>query len=211
MIVRLKGLMCVLCATCATATAAPPTPEAPLFLQMVTVSPEAGAAPPFDRHWSIFLDGIIDDGAPSRLERFLARRDVSGAVVYLNSQGGSLTAAMALGRLVRAAGFETHVGARAADTGSLLAGVCLGACPFVLAGGVKRQLEAGSLLGVHRAEDRIPEPDESPLQRRSRFESLNYLAEMGIDAGLIDLMEAVPYDTIRTLSDDEARRFGLLN
>jgi hypothetical protein len=118
---------------------------------------------------------------------------------------------MALGRVVRAAGFETHVGARAADTGRLVAAVCYGACPFVLAGGVKRQLEAGSALGVHRAENRIPEPDENAMQRRERFESLNYLAEMGIDAGLIDLMQTVPYDTIRALSEDEARRYGLLN
>ncbi|HEX7374665.1 MAG TPA: hypothetical protein VF277_06795 [Steroidobacteraceae bacterium] len=207
---RLQGLIILLLVTCTTA-AAPPTTEAPLFLQMVAVSPEAGASPPFDQHWSIFLDGIIDDGAPSRLERFLDRRDVAGAVVYLNSPGGSLTAAMELGRILRAAKFEAHVGARAADTGKLVAAVCYGACPFALAGGVKRQLEPGSVLGVHRAENRIPEPDEDAVQRRARFASLNYLAEMGIDAALIDLMETVPYDTIRPLSDDEARRVGLLN
>ena len=186
-------------------------PEPPVFLQMVAVAPEAKAPPPFNEHWSIFLDGIIDDGAPARLTRFIDRRNVDGAVVYLNSPGGSLTAAMALGRILRAQGFTTRVGARVVDTGRLMAGVCYSACPFAFAGGLRRGLEGASVLGVHRAENRTPVPDETLFERRVRFESLNYLAEMGIDAGLIDLMEAVPYDTIRPLSVEEAQQFGLLN
>ena len=196
---------------CAVAMCRSLAAEPPAFLQMVAIAPEAAAPPPFNEHWTIFLDGLIDADAPARLDRFLGRRDVSGAVVYLNSPGGNVTAAMALGRILRASGFETRVGARAADTGRLMAAVCYGACPFALAGGVHRQLEPGSVLGVQRLESRTPEPDETLTQRRARFESLNYLAEMGVDAGLLDIMEGVPYDTIRPLSPDEAHQLRLID
>jgi hypothetical protein len=195
---------------CAAAVHRSAAAEPPAFLQMVAVAPQPNASPPFDAHWTIFLDGIIDTDAPVRLERFLGKRDVSGAVVYLNSPGGSLAAAMALGRILRTAAFETHVGARAADTGRVMAAVCYGPCVFALAGGQRRQLEPGSMLGVLRIETRAPAPDETPSERRERFESLNYLAEMGVDAGLIDIMEVVPYDVIRPLSPEEARQFRLI-
>jgi hypothetical protein len=209
---RVRILACLgLALGCAVAVHQTAAAEPPAFLQMVAIAPEAAAPPPFDEHWTIFLDGLVDGDAPARFDRFLGKRDVSGAIVYLNSPGGSLTAAMALGRILRAAGFETRVGARAADTGRLMAAVCYSACPFVLAGGVRRQLEPGSVLGVHRIENRTPDPDETASERRARFESLNYLAEMGIDAGLLDIMEVVPYDTIRPLSPEEARRFRLID
>ena len=185
--------------------------DAPVFLQMVAVAPDPRAEPPFNEHWTIFLDGIIDADATGRLQRFIDRRDVGNAVIYFNSPGGSLIAAMAIGRLLRQQGFETHVGARAADTGRVTQGVCYSACPFAFAGGARRRLDEGSVLGVHRAENRTPVPDETLFERRVRFESMGYLAEMGVNADLLDIMEAVPYDAIRPLSREEAVPFNLVN
>lgn len=206
---RIKaGLVLALC--CVTAARADAV-EPPAFLQMVAVSPESGAGSPADTHWSIFLDGVIDEGAPGRLAGFLSRRDVAGAIVYLNSPGGSLAAAMAVGRILRAAGYETRVGARAADSGRIVAAACYGACPFALAGGTRRGLEPGSTIGVQRIESRVPAQQETVEERRTRFESLNYLAEMGIDAGLVDLMAEVPYQATRPLTPEEARQVRLID
>jgi hypothetical protein len=202
----------LLVALCSLGVPAPgPAAEVPVFLQMVAVAPDARAEPPFDEHWAIFLDGIIDSDAPGRLQRFIDRRDVGNAVVYFNSPGGSLVAAMAIGRMLRQQGFETHVGGRAADTGRVIRGVCYSACPFAFAGGARRKLDEGSVLGVHRAENRTPLSDETLFERRVRFESMGYLAEMGIHADLLDVMEAVPYDVIRPLSREEAVQFNLVN
>lgn len=196
---------------CAAAPVEAELPSAPAFLQMVAVAPEAATAAPLDARWSIYLDGVIDADAAARLERFLARREVAGAVVYLNSPGGSLPAAMALGRLLRGARFDARVGARAVDSGRVVPGVCSGACAFALAGGLHRQVEPGSWIGVERLDSGPPGPDETAAERRARFEPLNYLAEMGVDAALVDLMAGVPYGTTRPLAPEEAARFGLID
>ena len=206
----LRTVLCIATGVLAAPLAAQVPAPGPAFLQMVAVGPEAGAPAPFDTRWSIFLDGYIDDEAALRLARFADRRDVSGAIVFLNSSEGRMKPAMALGRLLRARGFETRVGARGAGSGRVLPGVCYSACAFAFAGGVQRSLDAGSVLGVRRMDPGPQALEETARERRERFEPLNYLAEMGIDAGLLELMETVPYGTIRPLSAEEIRRFGLL-
>jgi hypothetical protein len=181
------------------------------FLQMVAIAPDAGAPDSAtDLPWTIFLDGEIDGGAADRLLRFLERRGVTHAAVYLNSPGGSLVEAMALGRVFRQHGFATVVGARNATTGGLMTGVCYSACPFAFAGGVRRRLEAGSVLGVHRAENRTPVPDEAGFQQHVAHDTKFYLAEMGINEQLIGIMAEVPHDAIRLLSLDEAEHLRLV-
>jgi hypothetical protein len=132
------------------------------------------------------------------------------AAVYLNSPGGSLVGAMALGRVFRQHGFATVVGARNATTGRLMTGVCYSACPFAFAGGIRRHLEAGSVIGVHRAENRLPVPDEAGFQQHVAHDTKFYLAEMGISEQLIGIMAQVPHDAIRMLSLDEAEQLRLV-
>lgn len=195
----------------AAGTSAPQAAEPGEFLQMVAIAPDTGASDPSaDSRWTIFLDGLIDGGAADRLARFIERRGVLHAAVYLNSPGGSLVGAMALGRVFRQHGFATVVGARNATTGGLTTGVCYSACPFAFAGGIRRQLEAGSVLGVHRAENRTPVPDESSFQQRVAHDTKFYLAEMGVGEQLIGIMAEVPYDAIRLLSLDEAEQLRLV-
>jgi hypothetical protein len=190
---------------------APHAAEPGEFLQMVAIAPDNGAPDSAtDSTWTIFLDGLIDGGAADRLTRFIERRGVTHAAVYLNSPGGSLVGAMALGRVLRQRGFATVVGARSATTGGLMTGVCYSACPFAFAGGVRRQLGAGSVLGVHRAENRTPVPDEAGFQQHVAHDTKFYLAEMGVGEQLIGIMAEVPHDAIRLLSLDEAEQLRLV-
>ena len=194
-----------------TGAAAQPTDATAGFLQIVAISPTAQAAESLaGARWSIFLDGTIDEGAADRLAGWLAKRDVTNAAVYLNSPGGSLIGAMALGRLFRRNGFATVVAARSARDGSIVAGVCYSACPFAFAGGVPRALEAGSVLGVHRAENRVPVPDAADFRQRVTNDTRFYFAEMGIDERLVGILAQVPYDAIRVLSPDEAAQLKLV-
>ena len=195
----------------ATGASAQTTDGSAGFLQIVAISPTAQAADtPDGSRWSIFLDGTIDAEAADRLAGWLAKRDITSAVVYLNSPGGSLVGAMALGRLFRRNGYSTVVAARSSRDGSVVAGVCYSACPFALAGGRPRALEAGSVLGVHRAENRVPLPDEAEFQQRVTHDTKFYLAEMGIDERLVGIMSQVPYDAIRLLSLEEAVQLKLV-
>jgi hypothetical protein len=160
--------------------------------------------------WVLYLDGPFEAGADRRLEDFLDRQGIGSAQVYFNSPGGSLVAGMAVGRLLRARGFTADVGRRAGDPRRPSAGVCYSACPFAYAGGVHRRLREGSVLGVHRARNRVPVPDEAAFERRVEGDAHAYLREMGVDPGLVAIMQETPPGGIRLLDAGELKRLGLV-
>lgn len=185
--------------------AADPPGSAALAITAVA-PPEAGSEP-----WMIYLDGMFDAAAAARLAGLLAQQRITRADVYFNSPGGSLLAAMAVGRLIRARGFDTYLGRRSADPRQPGAAVCYSACPFGFAGGARRFLDEGSALGVHRAANRVPVADESAFQRLVDFQATQYLAEMGVSPELLVLMRSAPHDGIRLLVREEAVGLGLVN
>lgn len=183
----------------------------PAALQVMAVAPDYPGRATGDGRWLIYLDGPIDPGATARLEHVIVAEGISQAVVYLNSPGGSLVTAMQLGRTLRAHAFDTRVGTRTADAVGATAGTCHSACPFVLAGGVRRSLEAGSQIGLHRAENRVPVSDGSAFQRVVDAQVADYLAEMGLRAEVAAIMSATTHDQIRNLTTAEARHLNLVN
>lgn len=188
----------------------PVAADVPATLQVVAVAPEYPGRAKGDGHWLIYLDGPIDAGATARLERLVASEGISWAVVYLNSPGGSLVSAMQLGRAVRGYAFDTRVGTRTTDAVRATAGTCHSACPFVLAGGVRRSAEAGSQIGLHRAENRVPVGDEVAFQRVVEAQVAEYLDEMGLRTELAGIMSAIPHDQIHDLTVAEARHLKLV-
>jgi hypothetical protein len=159
----------------------------------------------------IFLDGYLDSHSATRLSDMVAGQKIKTASVYLNSPGGSLIQGMTIGRLLRERGFETNVGKRAADPRQPAAGVCYSACPFAFAGGVRRALLEGSVLGVHRAANRVPVPDEAVFEARVKGDATAYLAEMGVSPQLLELMMQVPPGKIRLISRTDALTLHLVN
>ena len=192
-----------------------PTPGTALpdtgYLRITAVAPGYAGRDASDGRWFVYLEGYIDTGAAARLERVLDKERVRSAVAYFDSPGGHVVEAMALGRLLRERRYATSIGARAADGALPRPGRCYSACPIAFAGGVLRSLEPGSLLGVHRAENRVPVPDEPGFQHVVNGQVRDYLAEMGISGEIVTIMSAVPGDTIRELTADEAVQFGLVN
>ena len=183
----------------------------PTTMQVVAVAPQYAGRLAGDERWSIYLDGPIDHGATARVVNLIHAEGIPRATVFLNSPGGSLVTAMQLGRVLREHAFDTRVGARTADVARPAAGTCHSACPFVLAGGVRRSLETGSAIGLHRAENRVPVGDEDAFQHVVRTQVVEYLAEMGVQAEVADVMAAIPHDRIRDLTVDDALRLNLLN
>lgn len=181
------------------------------YLRITAVAPGYAGRDASDGRWFVYLEGYIDTGAAARLERVLDKEQVRSAVVYFDSPGGHVVEAMALGRLLRQRRYATSVGARAADAALPRPGRCYSACPIAFTGGVLRSLEPGSVLGIHRAENRVPVPDEPGFQHVVTGQVRDYFAEMGISGELVTIMSAVPNDAIRELSTDDAVRFGLVN
>ena len=85
--------------------------------------------------------GTIDTGAAGRFAAELAARGEYVKTVALDSPGGSLTDALAIGRLIRRKGLGTRVVAGA---------LCASSCPLVFAGGSRREAAAGAAIGVHQ-------------------------------------------------------------
>jgi hypothetical protein len=180
-------------------------------LRIEAVPPVGAADRPVDGRWTILLDGYIDALASNRLGALVAQQRITEADVYFNSPGGSLIAGMELGRLLRQRGFDAHVGKRTADVRERIAGVCYSACPFAYAGGVRRYLRPDSVLGVHRAENRVPLPDENAFEKRVSQQATEYLVAMGVSPELFTIMSQVPHDVIRILTREEAERLMLVN
>jgi hypothetical protein len=180
-------------------------------LRIEAVPPVGAADGPGGGRWTILLDGHIDALAPNRLGALVAQKDITSADVYFNSPGGSLIAGMAIGRLLRQRGFDAHVGKRTADVRELIAGVCYSACPFAYAGGVRRYLNPDSVLGVHRAANRVPLPDEDAFEKLVSQQTTEYLLAMGVSPELFRIMSQVPHDVIRGLTRQEAERLMLVN
>jgi hypothetical protein len=180
-----------------------PIPRA--YLQIESVSVDRG------RGWMLYLDGVIESGADQRLAQFVDQQGIAQADVYFNSPGGSLLAGMAIGRFLRERGFDTHVGTRTSNVRRPADGVCYSACPFAFAGGVQRSLRKGSVLGVHRARNRVPLADDEAFERRVQADATRYLLEMGASPQLAELMRKVPAGGIRVLTREEATEFGLVN
>lgn len=187
------------------------TAPEPTYLRILAVAPGLeGQVSPGER-WTIYLDGFIDTGAAARLGRLLDRKQIARATVHFNSPGGHLVEAMELGRMIRQRGYDTSVAARSPDSYLPRAGACYSACPFAFAGGVQRSLEPGSALGVHRARNRVPVPDEGVFQGVVSGQAGDYLAEMGVSEQLLVFMAAAPHDAIRELTPQDAERLRLVN
>lgn len=161
----------------------------------------------------VSLRGRIEVGDAQKLEKFIAgledfvSKQVAPArvvLVSLNSPGGHMNEAMAIGRFIRRAQISTQVP---------VDGACASSCVLVLAGGVTR-LPAGSVV-IHS----FYSPEVLGTNDFARAEKLYsqvadsvavYLKEMRVSSLLLEEMMRIPHFTSRTLEVDETVKLGLL-
>ena len=209
-------------------------PLAVLFLSLGSVSAHAGTmtiqveSPDFFKVLSqiprvnIFLEGEIDAGAPARLAPVLKRAEETGADVYLDSPGGSLLAGMEIGRMLRRAGANTHVGSAVMKKSDLrhpgtqsmesLPGGCYSSCALAFLGGVYRYINDGSKYGVHRfSRDARPSPEDLESAQVISAAVGAYIREMGAAPEVFDLMVQAGKDSIRVLTPTELTRLNVIN
>lgn len=161
----------------------------------------------------IVIDGYIHD---STVQQFEEHSDLTGhhsGIVYFNSAGGDLDAAIALGRLIRQSNYATRVADLNEFTGVVDKGVCESACPVAFAGGRYRFIDQDIELGVHQfyraAKGSWSEQARMTVKANERLRS--YLAEMGIHADLAEVIRTVPADRMRHIPMKEAHLLGLIN
>ena len=131
-----------------------------------------------------------------------AQASKKSIVERLNSQGGDVRTAIALGRLMRSA--SAHAIGAFAD-------VCMSSCVMVLAGATFRG-HAGR-VGIHRPY-RMSTAPISPAEMKKEFDSWDsearsFLTEVNVSVRLWDEMVRVPPESVRILTSDELSGFGL--
>jgi hypothetical protein len=183
----------------------------------MTFSMADGDGPLGARRW-VAASGQIQRDTASKFIAFKASNPVEGLFLALDSNGGSVGAAMALGQMVRAARMQTIVGRtvtvgekqrlRSAETS------CASSCVLVLMGGIRRHVPEDASVEVHmfsvnlNAEGEKIRPDITMRDvedaQRAMARHAVYVNEMGINPRYLELMtEASFKGAIRRLTPKE--------
>jgi len=127
-----------------------------------------------------------------------------GTHFEVSSRGGSVAAAMVIGRIFRKENVELMVDR-----------VCMSSCVLVLAGAVDRQIRDSDSVGIHRPY--FATSPQKPLDvdqvKRSYGRMLNemraYLSEMDVSEQLANDMLAIEPEDVRILTRAELKRYRL--
>ena len=142
-----------------------------------------------DLQFQKVLDEIRSDGYKIKLNS-----------VVLNTAGGSPSAAIAIGKIVRKENLNTYVGPKHH---------CGSACIYILSSGIIRM--AYGEVTVHRTtyEDGFPTEKLEKSLKQTDVDNANHLFEMGMATQLVDAIRVTPNSTNWTLDENEKRRWGV--
>jgi hypothetical protein len=173
--------------------------------------------------WISAAGAITVDSARDFLQLAKAK-NLSGATVVLDSDGGSVVGAIALGREIRKLSLNTTVG-RVVDlppgpqneprTALLPRADCESMCAFVLLAGIQRSVPSEARVMVHQIwlGDRRDDPtaasysaEDLVLVQRDIGRLAHYTAEMGASIDLLDLaLRIPPWEPMHSMTRDELR------
>jgi len=213
---------CLLLATSAQPVAAPDSRALPMQFDIWTEGP-AQACGAACRTW-VSAAGAITSDTPKDFEAFAKKNKIDNLTIALDSDGGSVLGALALGREIRKLGMTTTVG-KTVDLASTDGGkkraklqaraYCESMCAFVLLAGVQRRVPAEARVMVHQIwlGDRRDDPtaanysaEDLVVVQRDIGRLARYTVEMG---GGVDLLEIAlkipPWEPMRLLSREELR------
>jgi hypothetical protein len=156
------------------------------------------------------LTGTFDPGSAERFAAEIATRGEYVETVVLESPGGSVTDALAIGALIHERGFATRV-----DAGRL----CASSCPIVFASGAERIAGPDAAIGVHQvyasavAGDPRAVPQAGEAMSRAQTmtaEITRHLSRTGVDPALwLHALETAP-DRLYYFSGEEMATFNLV-
>jgi hypothetical protein len=171
--------------------------------------------------------GYITADTPREFESFAKDPNARGAVMVLDSDGGSVLGTLALGRAIRTLGMITTIGkttplpATGADHRAALApnGNCESMCAFLLLAGAHRYVPPEAHVLVHqiwlgkkrkRALESSYSAEELNVVQRDIGRLVQYTIEMGGSGELLETaLRIPPWEPLYRLSPDELQRMKL--
>ena len=154
----------------------------------------------------LMATGTITPGISQSFAAEVGKRGDYVKTVVLNSPGGSVTDALAMGRLIRERKFATEV-----EAGKY----CASSCPLVFAGGVERRAGDRATIGVHqvaalRSAANGPARDEMSVAQNISARCQRYLADMGVSLQVwVHAMET-PHDRLFVFKPDELKSLNMV-
>jgi hypothetical protein len=148
--------------------------------------------------------GTITPGISEAFAAEIGKRGDYVKTVVLNSPGGSVADALAMGRLIRERNFATEI-----EAGKY----CASSCPLVFAGGVERRVGDKAVVGVHQvaaigSAAGLPR-DEMNVAQNISARCQRYLADMGVNLQVwLHAMET-PHDKLFIFKPDELKSLNL--
>ncbi|WDR04440.1 hypothetical protein PSQ90_08765 [Devosia rhodophyticola] len=157
------------------------------------------------------LTGTIEPGSETRFANEIAARGEYVQTVSIDSPGGSVMDALAIGALIREKGFATEVAAGA---------FCASSCPLILAGGLERIASDKAAIGVHQIYAAAISTDPQRLSRTAGLAMSDaqtttarisrYLSSSGVDPALWLHALETPPDRLYYLSTKELESLKLV-
>ncbi|WKA28045.1 COG3904 family protein [Bradyrhizobium roseum] len=153
----------------------------------------------------LMATGTITPGISEAFAAEIAKRGDYIKTVVLNSPGGSVTDALAMGRLIRDKNFATEI-----ESGKY----CASSCPLVFAGGVERRVGDKAILGVHQVAavghaGAVPR-DEMNVAQNISARCQRHLGDMGINLQVwVHAMET-PHDKLFVFKPEELKSLNLV-
>ena len=154
----------------------------------------------------LMATGTITPGISEAFAAEVGKRRDYIRTVVLNSPGGSVTDALAMGRLIRESKFATEV-----EAGKY----CASSCPLVFAGGVERRAGDKAAIGVHQVAalgSARPGPprNEMSVAQNISARCQRYLGDMGINWQVwVHAMET-PHDRLFIFKPDELKSLNIV-
>jgi len=219
------ALGCLLVSFAAPVAESDPSRSAPM---QFTMRQDAANCTAPCRTW-VSATGMIRADTAREFEAFAAKHNLRGATIVLNSEGGSVHGAIALGRAIRKLEMTTTVGRTVPVKGAAdprVANIvpradCESMCAFVLLSGAKRIVPPEARVRVHqiwlgdRRDDAAAanySAEDLVLVQRDIGKLAQYTIEMGGSVDLLELsLRIPPWEPMRVLSRDEMRRMKLDN
>jgi hypothetical protein len=152
----------------------------------------------------LMATGTITPGISEAFAAEIGKRGDYVKTVVLNSPGGSVADALAMGRLIREKNFATEI-----EAGKY----CASSCPLVFAGGVERRVGDKAIVGVHQVAAIGPAGglprDEMNVAQNISARCQRYLADMGVNLQVwVHAMET-PHDKLFVFKPDELKSLNL--
>uniref|UniRef100_E6VNH9 Periplasmic protein-like protein n=1 Tax=Rhodopseudomonas palustris (strain DX-1) TaxID=652103 RepID=E6VNH9_RHOPX len=171
--------------------------------------------------------GIVTVDTPKAFDDFARDRQLRGATVVLDSSGGSVNDAIALGRRWRALGLATTVGISVSAASQLgnrpriePAAYCESMCAFLLLSGQTRYVSEGARVRVHqiwmgdRAEDARAASytaQDMSIVERDIGRLAKFTFDMGGTGDLLSIALSVPpWEDLHELTRQELRDSNLI-